>query len=256
MNATPDSFSDAHPSTAEAVAHGLALLAQGADLLDVGGESTRPGALRVDVSEELRRVVPVVGELVAAGAAVSIDTTRPVVAAAALQAGAVCVNDVSAGLADPAMLGLLASTDCLCVLMHWRGPSVDMQERAVYADVLAEVSAHLRARREAAIEAGIAPERVVLDPGLGFAKTAEHNWALVRALPELPGPLLVGASRKRFLGDVLGGRPAGERDVATAALSLLAAQAGAWGVRVHNVRASADALAVLAALHADAQVPA
>jgi dihydropteroate synthase len=254
VNATPDSFSDAHPSTAEAVAHGLALLAEGADLLDVGGESTRPGAGRVDVPEELRRVVPVVRELVAAGARVSVDTTRPQVAAAALEAGAVMVNDVSGGLADPGMLPLIARAGCTCVLMHWRGPSIDMQERAGYADVVREVSESLQARRDAAVAAGVHPDRVLLDPGLGFGKTAEHNWELLRALRRLPGPLLIGASRKGFLGRLLDGpdglRVPRERDVATAAISLLAAQAGVWGVRVHDVGATRDALRVLAQLQA------
>lgn len=252
VNATPDSFSDAHPSTAEAVAHGELLLQQGADVLDVGGESTRPGAGRVDVAEELRRVVPVVRELAALGAAVSVDTTRPQVAGACLEAGAVMVNDVSGGLADPAMLPLLAASDCLCVLMHWRGPSADMQSRATYVDVVAEVAAALDERRRAATDAGIALDRIVLDPGLGFAKRSEHNWALLQALPLLPGPLLVGASRKGFLGALLTGpdgaaRPPRDRDAATAAVTVLAAQAGAWAVRVHDVRSSADALQVLEA---------
>lgn len=255
VNATPDSFSDAHPTTASAVDRGLLLLEHGADLLDVGGESTRPGALRVDVPEELRRVLPVVRELVAAGAAVSIDTTRPAVAAACLEAGAIVVNDVSGGLADPAMLPLLAGSDCLCVLMHWRGPSVDMATRAHYDDVVADVATALRERQAAAVSTGIALDRLVLDPGLGFAKTGAHNWALLHALGELPGPVLVGASRKRFLGELLDGRDTADRDVATAAISLLAAQAGAWGVRVHDVRSSADALAVLGAVAAPAQVP-
>ncbi len=253
VNATPDSFSDAHPDPDEAVAHGLALLAAGADLLDVGGESTRPGAGRVPVQEELRRVVPVVAALAAAGAPVSVDTTRAEVAARALEAGAQVVNDVSGGLADPAMLPLLAEAGCRCVLMHWRGPSVDMQSRASYADVVAEVAAALTARRDAAVAAGVDPARVVLDPGLGFGKTAAHNWALLRALDRLPAPLLVGASRKGFLGALLAGpdgaaRPTDGRDAATTAVTVLAALAGAWGVRVHDAAGSADALRVVEAV--------
>lgn len=255
VNATPDSFSDAYPSVAQAVEHGFALLAAGADLLDVGGESTRPGADRVPVDEELRRVVPVVRELVAAGAAVSVDTTRAVVAQAALEVGAVLVNDVSGGEADPALLPLVAAAGCGVVLMHWRGPSADMQSRAQYVDVVGEVRAALQDRLAAAAEAGVAPGQVVLDPGLGFGKTADHNWALLRALPELVAldrPVLVGASRKGFLGALLAGadgrRPPTGRDVATAALTVVAAQAGAWAVRVHDAAGSADAVRVVEAL--------
>lgn len=255
VNATPDSFSDSYPTAAQAVEHGLALLAAGADLLDVGGESTRPGAARVPVDEELRRVLPVVRELVAAGAAVSVDTTRAVVAEGALSAGAVLVNDVSGGEADPAMLPLVAAAGCAVVLMHWRGPSADMQSRARYVDVVAEVRDALRDRLGAAAAAGVCEHQVVLDPGLGFGKTAAHNWALLRALPELTAlrrPVLVGASRKGFLGELLAGpdgrrAPAG-RDAATAALTVLAAQAGAWAVRVHDAAGSADAVRVVEAL--------
>lgn len=255
VNATPDSFSDAHPSTALAVAHGLALLEGGADLLDVGGESTRPGAVRVDAGTELRRVVPVVRELVAAGAVVAVDTTRAPVADAALSAGAVLVNDVSGGLADPDLLPLVASAGCAVVLMHWRGPSLDMQARAVYDDVVREVCDALRDRLGAAAAAGVAEAQVVLDPGLGFAKTAAHNWALLRGMDELTAlrrPVLIGASRKGFLGELLAG-PAGPRwpagrDAATTALTVLAAQAGAWGVRVHDARSSADAVRVVQAV--------
>ncbi|HEU0102596.1 MAG TPA: dihydropteroate synthase [Mycobacteriales bacterium] len=260
VNATPDSFSDGHPQPDDAVAHGLALLAAGADLLDVGGESTRPGAARVEPAEELARVLPVVRELALAGAAVSVDTTRAVVARAALEAGALVVNDVSGGAADPAMLALVADAGCPVVLMHWRGASADMQSRAVYTDVLAEVRDALCDRLAAALQAGVRAEQVVLDPGLGFGKTAEHNWQLLRGLGELTAlrrPLLVGASRKAFLGALLPGptgpRPPAGRDAATAAVTVVAAQAGAWAVRVHDVAASADAVRVVAAL-ADAPV--
>ena len=194
--------------------------------------------------------------LVAAGAPVSVDTTRAAVAHAALEAGAVLVNDVSGGQADPDMLPLLAQAGCPVVLMHWRGHSADMQANAVYDDVVREVLDALSDRLGAACAAGVAEDQVVLDPGLGFAKTADHNWALLRALPALTAlrrPVLVGASRKAFLGALLAGpdgqpRPASGRDAATAALTVVAAQAGAWGVRVHDVAASADAVRVVAAL--------
>jgi dihydropteroate synthase len=256
VNVTPDSFSDGgdHGDLAGGVAHGRQLLAEGADLLDVGGESTRPGAVRVSEDEELRRVVPVVAALVAEGAEVSVDTTRAAVAAAAVEAGARLVNDVSGGLADPAMLPFVAGAGVGYVAMHWRGHSTDMQSRAVYDDVVAEVCAELAERRAAALDAGV--RDLVLDPGLGFAKNADHNWALLRrldALVALDRPLLVGASRKGFLGDLLGGRPAKQRDAATAAVTVLAAQAGAWAVRVHAVRASADAVRVVARLGEDSR---
>ncbi len=257
VNVTPDSFSDGglHADTGSAVRHGLRLLEQGADLVDVGGESTRPGAGRVPEALERERVLPVVQALVAAGAAVSVDTMRAPLAAAALDAGAQVVNDVSGGLADPAMLPLVAERACTYVLMHWRGHSTDMQSRAVYGDVVAEVTAELTARRDAALAAGIAADRLVLDPGLGFAKDAGHSWALLAALPRLArlGPLLVGASRKGFLGALLAGpsgvpRPPAQRDAASAAVTVLAAQAGAWAVRVHDAAASADAVRVVEAV--------
>jgi dihydropteroate synthase len=258
LNVTPDSFSDGgrYLGPEAAVAHGVALRADGADLVDVGGESTRPGAQRVDAAEERRRVLPVIRELVAEGVPVSIDTTRAAVAEAALEAGATVVNDVSGGLADPAMAGVVAQARVPWILMHWRGPSDRMTELAAYEDVLGEVRAELVARVDAAVLAGVDPGRIVLDPGLGFAKTAAHNWALLRRLDvlvELGFPVLVGASRKRFLGELLADgagtlRPAAGREVATAVLSAVAARAGAWGVRVHDVAASMDAVAVATAL--------
>jgi len=261
VNVTPDSFSDGgrHLDPATAVRHGRRLLDEGADLLDVGGESTRPGAARVAQDEELARVLPVVEGLVAAGAVVSVDTMRAATARTALDAGARVVNDVSGGLADPGMLPMVAERGCPYVVMHWRGHSADMQTRADYTDVVRDVTAELTARVDAARAAGVATDRLVLDPGLGFAKTAEHSWALLGALPELArlGPLLVGASRKGFLGALLAGpdgapRPADGRDDATAAVTVLAARAGAWAVRVHAVRASADAVRVVAAAGAPA----
>ena len=265
VNVTPDSFSDGGRwfEADAAIEHGLQLIADGADLLDVGGESTRPGADRIPVGEELRRVLPVVRELSAAGVVVSIDTMRAEVASAALAAGARLVNDVSGGLADPAMAGLVAAARVPFVLMHWRGQSATMDEMARYDDVVDDVSTELAARLDALVAAGVDPRQVVLDPGLGFAKRAEHNWQLLAGLDRLVGlgrPLLVGASRKRFLGALLAGpdgSPAGPegRDAATAATSALAADAGVWAVRVHEVRASADAVRVVAAQHA-ARTPA
>ncbi|ALC21725.1 dihydropteroate synthase [Streptomyces pristinaespiralis] len=257
VNVTPDSFSDGGRwfDTTAAIKRGLELVAEGADLVDVGGESTRPGASRVDEEEELRRVVPVVRGLAAEGVTVSVDTMRAAVAEQAVAAGAVLVNDVSGGLADPRMVPVVAATGAPFVVMHWRGFSEDMNSRAVYGDVVAEVVAELRARMEAVVEGGIAPERLVVDPGLGFAKQAEHDLALVAHLAELRAlgrPVLVAASRKRFLGRVLAEDgpppPARERDAATAAVSAIAAHEGAWAVRVHEVRATADAVRVARAV--------
>jgi dihydropteroate synthase len=254
LNVTPDSFSDGgrYLDRDHAVAHGLALHAQGADLVDVGGESTRPGAARVDAGVERDRVVPVIRELVAGGVRVSVDTTRASVAEAAVEAGAVMVNDVSGGLADPAMAATVAEARVPWVLMHWRGHSDRMQENASYEDVIGEVRAELVARVDTAVMAGVDPALLVLDPGLGFAKTAAHNWALLRRLDvliDLGFPMLVGASRKRFLGQLLADadgtpRATAERDTATAVITAMVAHAGAWGVRVHDVRSSMDAVAV------------
>lgn len=260
VNVTPDSFSDGGSwfDTELAVKHGLDLVAQGADLVDVGGESTRPGAARVDEAEELRRVIPVVRELAAAGVVVSVDTMRASVAERSLEAGAHLVNDVSAGAADPAMVPVVAAANAPFVVMHWRGQSVDMNDRAVYDDVVGEVVDELRESMDRAVAGGIDPDRIVIDPGLGFAKSAEHDLALVAGLDRLRAlgrPLLVAASRKRFLGRVLAGEgptvpPARERDAATAAITALSAREGAWAVRVHEVRASADAVRVARAVEA------
>lgn len=255
VNVTPDSFSDGgewfEPSAA--IKHGRELLAEGADLLDVGGESTRPGAERPAPAEEIRRVLPVIETLAAEGALISVDTMRAEVATLALDAGAVMVNDVSGGLADPDMLGLVAQRGTPYVCMHWRGHSADMQQRAQYDDVVAEVIAELGERLEAIQQAGVDLSKVALDPGLGFAKNADHNWEVLRRLREfgvLGRPLLIGASRKAFLGRLLADektgepRPAVRRDDASAAVSALAAAAGAWCVRAHAVAPSADAVRV------------
>ena len=257
VNVTPDSFSDggAFEDADAAIKHGLELARAGADIVDVGGESTRPGATRVTVEEEQRRVLPVVAALAESGVMVSIDTMRSATAAAALAAGARIINDVSGGLADTALPALVADTGVPYVVMHWRGHSSDMQQQAVYTDVVAEVRAELSSRLDAVIAAGVDAEQVILDPGIGFAKTAEHNWTLLAHLDEFAGlgrPLLVGASRKSFLGSLLSDRgeprPTPERDDATTAITAICAQAGVWGVRVHEARASADAVRVVAAI--------
>jgi dihydropteroate synthase len=258
LNVTPDSFSDGgcFADPADAIAHGLAMHAAGADYVDVGGESTRPGADRVDSDEECRRVLPVIRALAQAGVRTSVDTTRAEVAEAAIGAGAALVNDVSGGLADKNMAELIAETGIPWVLMHWRGHSREMYAAARYGDVVTEVCAELTARVEDVVAAGVAPEQLVLDPGLGFAKRGEHNWALLAGLDRLVAlglPVLVGASRKTFLGRLLpdaegNPRPAEQRDAATLATTVLAAEAGAWGVRVHDAAASVDAVRTVTAV--------
>ncbi|GAA1507467.1 dihydropteroate synthase [Nocardioides humi] len=259
LNVTPDSFSDGgrHLDHASARTAGLALHAAGADIVDVGGESTRPGAARVPEAVEAARVLPVIHALAAAGMAVSVDTTRAAIAAAAIDAGAVMVNDVSGGRQDPAMHRTVAAADGVdYVLGHWRAPSAVMDQHARYDDVVDEVATELRLQVDRACAAGIDKERIVVDPGLGFAKELDHNWALLAALPtigELGLRTMVGASRKRFLaslpGDAAGAvRPPGERDAATVATTVWAALHGAWAVRVHAVRPSVDALAVVGRL--------
>ncbi|WP_377645605.1 dihydropteroate synthase [Oryzobacter terrae] len=260
VNVTPDSFSDggAWFTPEAAVAHGRDLVEQGADLVDVGGESTRPGAERPSTQEELRRVLPVVAAL-SELAPVSVDTMRASVAAAALDAGASVVNDVSGGLADPEMGPLVAERGVPFVAMHWRGHSTLMQSRAQYDDVVADVCAELGARVEALVADGVAVDDIVLDPGLGFAKLAHHNWELLRRLDEVSAlghRLVVGSSRKKFLG-LVGRTPETERaplerDVATAATTLYVAQHDVWAVRVHDVRGTVDALDVADALRGPA----
>jgi dihydropteroate synthase len=255
LNVTPDSFSDGgrYATLDDAVAHALAMRDDGADLVDVGGESTRPGAERVDAEVETQRVVPVLRELAAIGIATSIDTTRAEVAEAAVAAGASVVNDVSGGLADPRMAAVVADAGVPWVLMHWRGHSRTMQDLASYDDVVAQVRDELSQRVAAAIGSGVDERRIILDPGLGFAKRPEHNWLLCANLDQLLDlgfPVLIGASRKSYLGALLAApdgtpRPVAEREAATVATSVLAVQAGAWGVRVHDVRATVDALKVL-----------
>ena len=258
VNVTPDSFSDGGRwfDPEAAIEHGLELLEDGADLLDIGGESTRPGATRPVVAEELDRVLPVITALTAEGATVSVDTMRGEVAEAALDAGAVVVNDVSGGLADPRILSVVADAGASYVAMHWRAHADTMQQHASYDDVVSDVVTELGQRVEAAVAAGIPADRVAVDPGLGFAKTHEHNWALLRrldALDPIGAPVLVGSSRKSFLGALLadrhgGPRPVLDREAANAALTTIAAMAGVWGVRVHDVNASLDAVKVVTKL--------
>jgi dihydropteroate synthase len=254
VNVTPDSFSDGGEwlEPAKAIRHGLDLLDEGADILDVGGESTRPGAIRPEVSEELRRVLPVIGELAATGACIAIDTMRTAVAEPAIAAGARLINDVSGGKADPGMLRFVAEAGVPYICMHWRGHAEDMQSKAVYGDVVSEVIAELREQLDAAESAGVSAEKLIIDPGLGFAKTAEHNWQLLQRLEEfdvLGRPMLMGVSRKTFLGRLLAAadgspRPPKECDDATTAFTAVLALREVWGVRVHSVRASRDAITV------------
>jgi len=258
LNVTPDSFSDGGrwADLDAAVAHAVGLHADGADLVDVGGESTRPGAARIDADEEARRVLPVLRALAEAGVPTSVDTYHARVAAAALEAGASVVNDVSGGLGDPAMAAVVRDAGCPWILMHWRGHGKTMQQLAHYDDVVRDVQAELGSRIDAAVSAGVAQSALVIDPGLGFAKTAAHNWALLHALPsfvELGIPVLVGASRKSFLGALLADpdgtpRPVDGREDATTALSAYCALQGVWGVRVHDVRPSIDAARAIAAV--------
>jgi dihydropteroate synthase len=268
VNVTPDSFSDggAWFGADAAIARGRQLAAEGADLVDVGGESTRPGAQRIPAEEELRRVIPVITGLARENVPVSVDTMRAEVAHAALGAGASLVNDVSGGLADPDMPRLVAGAGVPYVVMHWRGHSHQMQERAVYADVVTEVCEELRRRVDAVVAEGVDPSMIVVDPGLGFAKQPEHNWALLVNLARLSGldgaghafPVLIGASRKRFLGRLLAApdgtpRPFAGGDDATVAVTALAAAAGAWCSRVHEVPGNSDAVRVAEAWRAAAR---
>ncbi|MFD4394522.1 dihydropteroate synthase [Kitasatospora sp. NPDC058478] len=259
VNVTPDSFSDGGRwlDPGRAVDRGLLLAEQGADIVDVGGESTRPGATRVSEEEELRRVLPVVRSLTDKGVLVSIDTMRARVVEAAVEAGARIINDVSGGRADAGMIGAAARAGVPFVVMHWRGQSARMDELAAYEDVAAEVIREVARQMDTVVSAGVDPSQVIVDPGLGFAKRRQDDWALLASLDAwrvLGRPLLVAASRKRFLGELLAdprtgeARPARERDAATAAASVLAAAQGAWAVRVHEVRDTADAVRVEAAI--------
>ncbi|MGN7797671.1 dihydropteroate synthase [Leifsonia sp. 22587] len=256
LNVTPDSFSDGglwlEPDAA--IEHGLDLVAQGADLVDVGGESTRPGAVRVDPVEEQNRVVPVIRELASRGVLVSVDTLNASTARAAVEAGAAIINDVSGGLGDAGMPDAVIETGAQYVVMHWRGRLDAADSRAVYRNTVAEVRSELSARVTDLLERGVDPAKLILDPGLGFSKNATHNWQVLAGLHEIETlgyPVLIGASRKRFLAALLPeGAPAEDRDAPTAVISALAAQAGAWAVRVHDVPSTRIALDVVRAWQA------
>ncbi len=258
LNVTPDSFSDGGKwaDTDSAIERGIELHDAGADVIDVGGESTRPGADRVHTAQEQARVIPVISELTARGISVSIDTMNAETARAAAAAGVSIINDVSGGLADPEMYRVVAEAGLYYIAMHWRGHSHDMQALATYDDVVIDVRSELKTRVAELLVWGVDPAKVILDPGLGFAKTAEHNWKLLGHLSELRSlgyPVLVGASRKRFLADVMpNGAPTVARDEPTAMITTLAAQAGVWGVRVHDVASTRVALAVWSSWHAGA----
>jgi dihydropteroate synthase len=250
LNVTPDSFSDGgrYHDLDDALAHAAELFTAGADIIDVGGESTRPGAQRLDPAEEQRRAMPVVRQLIERGIPVSIDTMNSATAQVAVEAGVVLVNDVSGGLADPRMASVIADCGVRYIAMHWRGPSATMEANAVYADVVRDVRDELRARADDLRARGVQPAQLVLDPGIGFAKNADQNWEVLghlRDFETLGYPILIGASRKRFLGPLLpAGAPTGDRDPATAVISALAAEAGVWGVRVHDVAGTKAALDV------------
>jgi len=245
LNVTPDSFADGgkHNDFESAVARGLEMIAEGVDIIDIGGESTRPGADRVSEEEEIARTIPVITDLAKHGVKISIDTMRASTAKAAIDVGALIINDVSGGLADPLMLQTAAALKVPYIAMHWRGQSKDMNSKAIYGDVVSDVISELQERVDAALDAGITAENLIIDPGLGFAKDADHNWAIIDAIDQfvaLGYPVLVGASRKRFLG----GDTPDEREQATIDLTKRLAPTGVWAVRVHSVKPHKEVLAV------------
>ena len=244
LNLTPDSFADGgrHNSFDAGVARGLEMIAEGVDIIDIGGESTRPGADRISAEEEQARVMPVIAELSKRGARISIDTMRADTAEKAVQAGAVIINDVSGGLSDPAMFATVKKLGVPYILMHWRGESKEMNSRAIYTDVVNDVISEINSQIDAALDAGINKSQIIIDPGLGFAKDAEHNWEILRNLKQFTSmgyPVLIGASRKRFLG---GDNP-DEREAATIELTRTLVPQGIWGVRVHSVKPHVDVIA-------------
>ena len=243
LNVTPDSFADGgrHNEFDAAVKRGLEMIAEGVDIIDIGGESTRPGADRVSEEEEIARTIPVINELAKHGVTMSIDTMRASTAEAAIKAGASIINDVSGGLSDSRMLQTAARLKVPYIAMHWRGQSKDMNSKAVYGDVVNDVLAELNERIEAALDAGITKDKLIIDPGIGFAKDAEHNWAIIDSLDRfvaLGYPVLVGASRKRFLG----GDSPDEREAATIELTKRLGTTGIWAVRVHSVKPHKEVL--------------
>lgn len=254
LNITPDSFADGgrYLDPSAAIERATMMIEEGVDIIDIGGESTRPGADRVDESEELARVLPVIEAVIALGATVSIDTTRASVAKRAIELGVKYVNDVSGGLADSKMYKLIANNPGIqYVIMHWRGDSKSMQDNARYLDVVKEVKEELEQRIDAAIETGVSPEQLIIDPGIGFAKLSEHNWELLRNIDRLSllgYPILVGASRKRFLGELLGDVKPEQREAASIAITAAMARAGVWAVRTHSVRPHRDVIETISAL--------
>ena len=250
LNVTPDSFADGgrHFSLESALHRAEEMIFEGVDIIDVGGESTRPGAERVDAAEEEARVIPVIKALSELGVAISVDTMRASVARSAIAAGATFVNDVSGGLADPDMAKVISNhPEVQYIVMHWRGHSANMNELATYQDVVSEVKSELDDRVLALTKLGVREEQIILDPGIGFAKLPEHNWQLLRNLDRLSllgFPLLVGASRKRFLGELLGGATPDDREIASVALTALLTNAGIWGIRVHSVKPHKQAIEV------------
>jgi dihydropteroate synthase len=244
LNVTPDSFADGgrHNEFASAVARGLEMIADGVDIIDIGGESTRPGAERVSEAEEIERTIPVITELAQHGVKISIDTMRSSTAEAAINAGASIINDVSGGLADPQMLQTAARLQVPYIAMHWRGQSKDMNSKAIYNDVVVDVISELQERIDAALAAGIQQANLIIDPGLGFAKDAQHNWEILDSIDKFVAmgyPVLVGGSRKRFLG----GDSPDEREQATIELTKRLATTGVWAVRVHSVKPHKEVLA-------------
>lgn len=242
LNVTPDSFADGglHYEESLAITHGLEMIEDGVDIIDVGGESTRPGADRISEEEEQARVIPVIRELAKKGVVISIDTMRATTAKLAVEAGASIVNDVSGGAADPDMFSTVAQLGCKYTLMHWRGHSKDMNEKAIYGDVVAEVIEEVTLQLDKALSAGVKRENIILDPGIGFAKNAEHNWEVLNRIDEfvaLGYPVLIGHSRKRFLG----GEHPDEREEATVAVTQSLVGKGIWAVRVHGVKANVKA---------------
>jgi dihydropteroate synthase len=251
LNVTPDSFADGGKflDPKDAITQGRRLIAEGADIIDVGGESTRPGADRVTEAEELKRVIPVITELIKDGVVISVDTTRAEVARQAIAAGATYVNDVSGGLADEKMAQLIAANPAVqYIVMHWRGESKDMQSKAIYKDVVKEVKDELDDRVTELIKAGVQAEQIILDPGIGFAKEPEHNWQILQNIERfqlLGYPILIGASRKRFLGELVNAKNADDRESASIALTAELARLNIWGVRTHSVKPHRDAIAVI-----------
>ena len=251
LNITPDSFADGgkYLSKADAISQGRRLIAEGADIIDIGGESTRPGAERVSEEIELERVIPVVTELVKDGAVISVDTMRAEVAKQGIASGATYINDVSGGLADEKMAKLIASNSKVqYIAMHWRGHSKEMQKQAVYENVVTEVKDELDDRVTSLLKAGVSPEQIILDPGIGFAKESEHNWQILKNIERfqmLGYPLLVGVSRKRFLGELINANEPDKREAATIALTTELARVKVWAVRTHAIKAHQDAISVI-----------